>query len=176
MKRGFTVWLTGLSGAGKTTISRLLAQKLEARGYRVDELDGDEIRKVLSKGLGFSREHRDANVARIAFVASLLVRHGAAVISGAISPYAQARDDARKRIGDFIEVYVRCALPELIRRDPKGLYMRAMSGELKHFTGVSDPYEEPQNPEVVVDTEVETVEESVAKILATIEARGYFAR
>ncbi|MGD0968304.1 MAG: adenylyl-sulfate kinase [Candidatus Aquilonibacter sp.] len=175
MKRGFTVWLTGLSGAGKTTISRLLAQKLEARGYRVDELDGDEIRKVLSKGLGFSREHRDANVARIAFVASLLVRHGAAVISGAISPYAQARDDARKRIGDFIEVYVRCALPELIRRDPKGLYMRAMSGELKHFTGVSDPYEEPQNPEVVVDTEVETVEESVAKILATIEARGYFA-
>jgi adenylyl-sulfate kinase len=130
---------------------------------------------VLSKGLGFSREHRDANVARIAFVASLLVRHGAAVISGAISPYAQARDDARKRIGDFIEVYVRCALPELIRRDPKGLYMRAMSGELKHFTGVSDPYEEPQNPEVVVDTEVETVEESVAKILATIEARGYFA-
>jgi adenylyl-sulfate kinase len=176
MKRGFTVWLTGLSGAGKTTISHLLARELEARGHRVDELDGDEIRKMLSKGLGFSREHRDANVARIAFVASLLVRHGAAVISGAISPYAQARDDARKRIGEFIEVYVRCSLPELIRRDPKGLYMRAMSGELKHFTGVSDPYEEPQHPEVIVDTEVETVEESVAKILATIEARGYFAR
>jgi adenylyl-sulfate kinase len=176
MKRGFTVWLTGLSGAGKTTISNLLARELEARGHRVDELDGDEIRKMLSKGLGFSREHRDANVARIAFVASLLVRHGAAVISGAISPYAQARDDARKRIGEFIEVYVRCSLPELIRRDPKGLYMRAMSGELKHFTGVSDPYEEPQHPEVIVDTEVETVEESVAKILATIEARGYFAR
>jgi adenylyl-sulfate kinase len=175
MKRGFTVWLTGLSGAGKTTISRLLARELETRGYRVDELDGDEIRKVLSKGLGFSREHRDANVARIAFVASLLVRHGAAVISGAISPYAQARDDARTRIGDFLEVYVRCSLPELVRRDPKGLYMRAMSGELKHFTGVSDPYEEPQNPEVIVDTEFETVEESVAKILAAIEARGYFA-
>jgi adenylyl-sulfate kinase len=175
MKRGFAVWLTGLSGAGKTTISHKLAHELEARDYLVDELDGDEIRKVLSKGLGFSREHRDANITRIAFVASLLVRHGAAVISGAISPYAQARDDARERIGDFIEVYVRCSLPELIRRDPKGLYMRAMSGELKHFTGVSDPYEEPRNPEVIVDTEFETVEESVAKILAAIEERGYFA-
>jgi len=173
MERGFVVWLTGLSGAGKTTLSHRLALELEARGHRVDQLDGDEIRKILSKGLGYSREHRDANVARIAFVASLLVRHGAAVISGAISPYAQAREDARRRIGDFVEVYVRCSLAELARRDPKGLYLRAMSGELKHFTGVSDPYEEPQNPDVIVDTEFETVEESVAKILATLAARGY---
>lgn len=173
MRRGFTVWLTGLSGAGKTTISHHLARELARRGHLVDELDGDEIRKILSKGLGFSREHRNANIARIAFVASLLVRHGAAVISGAISPYRDAREEARERIGDFVEVYVRCSLSELIRRDPKGLYMRAMSGELKHFTGVSDPYEEPLDPEVICDTEFESVEESVAKILAKLVEAGY---
>lgn len=176
MKRGFTVWLTGLSGAGKTTISHRLARELERRGHLVDELDGDEIRKILSRGLGFSREHRDANIARIAFVASLLVRHGSAVISGAISPYRDARDAARERIGDFVEVYVRCSLPELIRRDPKGLYVRAMSGELKHFTGVSDPYEEPLDPEVVCDTEFETVDESVGKILAKLAEKGYIGQ
>ena len=140
---GFTVWLTGLSGAGKTTIALKLADELERRGRRVDVLDGDEIRKVLSKGLGFSREDRDANVNRIAFVASLLVRHGAAVISGAISPYADARNAARTRIGNFVEVYVQCSLDELIRRDTKGLYMRALSGELKRFTGISDPVRSP---------------------------------
>jgi adenylylsulfate kinase len=170
---GFTVWLTGLSGAGKTTIARRLAQELEQLGRRVDVLDGDEIRKMLSKGLGFSREDRDANIARIAFVASLLVRHGAAVISGAISPYAQARDAARARIGNFVEVYVHCSLDELVRRDTKGLYMRALSGELKRFTGISDPYEEPLSPEVAVDTEHEDVDQCVAKILAALDRLGY---
>ena len=173
--RGFTVWLTGLSGAGKSTIAFALERELIARGRAVDVLDGDEIRKLLSKGLGFSREDRDANVARIAFVASLLVRHGAAVISGAISPYAQARAAARERIGDFVEVYVRCSMEELIRRDTKGLYMRALSGELKRFTGISDPYEEPETPEVIVDTDREPLEACVAKIVEFLEARGYLA-
>ena len=172
---GFAVWLTGLSGAGKSTISQRLAAELERHGRRVDVLDGDEIRKLLSKGLGYSREDRDANVARIAFVAALLVRHGAAVISGAISPYAQARSAARERIGNFVEVYVRCSMQELIRRDVKGLYLRALSGELKHFTGISDPYEEPASPDVVVDTEIESVEESVAKILLFLQDRGFVA-
>jgi adenylyl-sulfate kinase len=172
---GFTVWLTGMSGAGKTTIALKLADVLERRGRRVDVLDGDEIRKILSKGLGFSREDRDANVNRIAFVASLLVRHGAAVISGAISPYADARDAARARIGNFVEVYVQCSLDELIRRDTKGLYMRALSGELKRFTGISDPYEAPSSPEVTVDTEHENVDECVAKVVAALEARGFVA-
>jgi adenylyl-sulfate kinase len=171
--QGFTVWLTGMSGAGKTTIALKLARELERRGRLVDVLDGDEIRKVLSKGLGFSREDRDANVNRIAFVASLLVRHGSAVISGAISPYADARGAARARIGNFIEVYVQCSLDELIRRDTKGLYMRALSGELKRFTGISDPYEAPVSPEVTVDTEHETVDECAAKILSALEERGY---
>ena len=173
---GFTVWLTGMSGAGKTTIGKHLAQELERRGRLVDVLDGDEIRKILSKGLGFSREDRDANVNRIAFVASLLVRHGSAVISGAISPYAEARDNARARIGNFLEVYVQCSLEELIRRDTKGLYMRALSGELKRFTGISDPYEAPVSPEVIVDTEHENVDACVAKILRALEERGYVRR
>jgi adenylyl-sulfate kinase len=171
--QGFAVWLTGLSGAGKSTIAEALAAELQTRGCAIEILDGDEIRKLLSKGLGFSREDRDANIARIAFVASLLVRHGAAVITGAISPYAQARAAARERIGSFVEVYVRCTMDELIRRDTKGLYLRALSGELKRFTGISDPYEEPESPDVTVDTDKETIEESVAKILATLESRGY---
>jgi len=174
--QGFAVWLTGLSGSGKTTIAGALAAELVRRGRLVDVLDGDEIRKLLSKGLGYSREDRDANIARIAFVAALLVRHGAAVISGAISPYAQAREAARARIGSFVEVYVRCSMEELIRRDVKGLYVRALSGELKHFTGISDPYEEPQRPDVVVDTDRESVAESVAKVLRALEERGYVAK
>lgn len=175
MKQGFTVWLTGLSGAGKSTISQRLAAELERRGCHVEVLDGDEVRTNLSKGLGFSREDRDTNIARIAFVASLLVRHGAAVITAAISPYAEARSQARSRIGAFIEVYVVCSLEELLRRDVKGLYRKALSGEIEHFTGVSDPYEEPLSPDVVVNTEHETVDESVEKILATLETVGYVA-
>lgn len=174
MNQGFTVWLTGLSGAGKSTIAARLAPELGARGCAVEVLDGDEVRTHLSKGLGFSREDRDINIGRISFVASLLVKHGAAVITAAISPYAQARGEARERIGNerFVEVYVRCSLDELVRRDIKGLYAKAIAGELKHFTGVSDPYEVPKKPDVVVDSEFETVEESVSKIFAELEQRG----
>ena len=174
MNQGFTVWLTGLSGAGKSTIAERLAPELGARGCAVEVLDGDEVRTHLSKGLGFSREDRDINIGRISFVASLLVKHGAAVITAAISPYAQARGEARERIGDerFVEVYVRCSLDELVRRDVKGLYAKAIAGELKHFTGVSDPYEAPEKPDVVVDSEFETIEESVSKIVAELERRG----
>lgn len=175
MNQGFTVWLTGLSGAGKSTIAELLAPELAARGCSVEVLDGDEVRTHLSKGLGFSRQDRDINIGRISFVASLLVRHGAAVITAAISPYAQARAEARERIGDgqFVEVFVRCSLDELVRRDVKGLYKKAIAGEIEHFTGVSDPYEAPEKPDVVVDSERESVEESVAKILAELSKRGF---
>jgi adenylyl-sulfate kinase len=173
MSSGFTVWLTGLSGAGKTTLAGRLERELLARGRGVEVLDGDIVRTHLSKGLGFSREDRDTNILRIAFVASLLTRHGVAVITAAISPYAGARRQARELIGNFVEVYVRCDLDELVRRDVKGLYRRALAGEIAHFTGVSDPYEEPQRPDVVVDTARETVEESVATILSGLEERGY---
>lgn len=175
MNQGFTVWLTGLSGAGKSTIAERLAPELAARGCSVEVLDGDEVRTHLSRGLGFSREDRDTNIARISFVASLLVKHGAAVITAAISPYAQARSEARERIGSsrFVEVFIRCSLDELVRRDVKGLYKKAIAGELQHFTGVSDPYEAPEHPDVIVDSEAESVEESVGKILAEVKRRGY---
>lgn len=173
MNRGFAVWLTGMSGAGKSTISRELAIGLAKRGMPVEVLDGDIIRTHLSKGLGYSRDDRDANVARIAFVTSLLVRHGVAVITAAISPYANARADARGRIGRFLEVYVRCPLGELVRRDVKGLYAKALRGEIDRFTGVSDEYEEPKNPDVIVDTDKESVAQSVAKILVALSARNY---
>jgi adenylylsulfate kinase len=173
LEKGFTVWLTGLSGAGKSTIARRLAIELEHRGCRVEVLDGDELRTQLCKGLGFSREDRDTNIERIAFVASLLVRHGAAVIVAAISPYAQAREKARTTIQHFLEVYVKCSLSELIRRDVKGLYEKALRGEVPRFTGVSDPYEEPAAPDVTIETEGETVEMSVAKILIALESREF---
>lgn len=176
MASGFTVWMTGLSGAGKSTISELLEKELRARGRGVEVLDGDVVRTHLSKGLGFSREDRDTNILRIAFVCSLLTRHGVAVISAAISPYEEARQQARAQIGNFLEVYVRCPIEELTRRDVKGLYAKALRGEITNFTGVSDPYEEPANPDVVVNTDRETVEESVGKILATLEEKGYLDR
>lgn len=171
--QGFTVWLTGLSGAGKTTLARRLEGELRARGRAVEVLDGDEVRQTLSKGLGFSREDRDAHIARVAYVCALLTRHGVAVVAAAISPYAEARRAARDQIGSFVEVYVRCPLDELVRRDPKGLYARALRGEIPHFTGVSDPYEAPAHPDVVADTSRESVEGSVDKILAALRARGY---
>lgn len=170
---GFTVWLTGLSGAGKSTIAAQLERELVALHREVEVLDGDVVRTHLSKGLGFSREDRDTNILRIAFVASLLTHHHVAVITAAISPYQETRDKAREQIGNFLEVYVSCSLDELIRRDVKGLYEKALRGELANFTGVSDPYEAPENPDVLVDTEHETVEESVAKILAALRERGY---
>jgi adenylylsulfate kinase len=173
MSRGFTVWLTGLSGAGKTTIADRLEAALRERGRKVEVLDGDVVRTNLSKGLGFSREDRDTNIRRIGFVAKLLSRNGVAVITAAISPYREIRAEVRREIGDFVEVFVRCSMDELVRRDVKGLYARALRGEIPNFTGVSDPYEEPLEPEVVVDTEHESVDESVAKILTVLERRGY---
>jgi adenylyl-sulfate kinase len=170
---GFTVWFTGLSGAGKTTLSAAVAEAIRARGKRVEVLDGDVVRTNLSKGLGFSREDRDTNIRRIGFVAKLLTRNDVAVVVAAISPYRAIRDEVRGEIGTFVEVFVRCPVEELIRRDVKGLYERALRGEVAQFTGVSDPYEAPLNPEVVVDTDQETVEQSVAKIVAALERLGH---
>ena len=175
MAGGVTIWLTGLSGAGKSTIAERLRDELRARGRSVEVLDGDEVRTNLSNGLGFSREDRDINVARIAFVAKLLSRNGVVAITAAISPYAAARSAARREIGEFVEVFVRCSLNELARRDVKGLYARALRGEIPNFTGVSDPYEEPAAPEVVVDSETQTVDESVDAIVAHLESAGYLA-
>lgn len=172
-RQGFVVWLSGLSGAGKSTISEGLATEFARRQIPFEVLDGDEVRTNLSQGLGYTRQDRDTNIARIAYVASLLVGHGVAVVTAAISPYAKARDEARRCIGNFVEVYVRCSIEELIRRDVKGLYAKAMRGEVIHFTGISDEYEEPQFPDVVVDTERESIGESIAKIIATLESRGW---
>ena len=175
MANGVTVWLTGLSGAGKTTLAERLLPELENRGHRVETLDGDVVRTHLSKGLGFSREDRDENIRRIAWVASLGPRHGATMIVSAISPYEETRTEARERIGDFVEVYVKCSLDRLIERDTKGLYKRALSGEIKNFTGISDPYEEPRDPEIVVETDTESVETSVTRILEGLEQASYLA-
>src|SRR5215218_1442415 len=173
MSSGYTLWFTGLSGAGKTTLGAAVADVLRQRGQPVEVLDGDVVRTNLSKGLGYSREDRDTNIRRIGFVAKLLTRHGVAVVVAAISPYRAVRDEVRQEIGAFVEVYVRCPLEELIRRDVKGLYARALSGEVTQFTGVSDPYEEPLSPEVVLDTDKESVEESVAKVTAALERLGF---
>ena len=165
---GLTIWLTGLSGAGKSTIAGQLVPRLRAEGRRVEILDGDAIRENLSKGLGFSKEDRDTNIRRIGYVAELLTRNGVTVIVAAISPYRAVRDEVRARIGDFLEVHVDCHLDELVRRDVKGLYLRALAGEITHFTGVSDPYEAPLAPEVRVDTRKQTADESVAIILEAV--------
>ncbi len=173
-RRGFTLWLTGLSGAGKSTLASAVADRLRSEGAAVEVLDGDEVREHLSKGLSFSREDRDINVRRIAFVAKLLCRNGVAVITAAISPYRAAREEARREIGDaFIEVYVNASLETCIRRDVKGLYGKALAGTITAFTGVSDPYEPPSEPDVEVNTERETIAESVEKVLATLRRRGF---
>ena len=169
MSTGFVVWLTGLSAAGKSTIARLVAADLEARGVLVDSLDGDVVREHLSKGLGFSKEDRDTNIARIGWVASRLARAGAVVVVSAISPYEEARQKARaltEEHGVFVEVHVATSLEECARRDPKGLYAKAYAGELAEFTGVSDPYEEPSNPELRIETEGRTPEASAALVVA----------
>ena len=172
-ERGVTIWLTGLSGAGKTTVADRLAPALRELGRKVEVLDGDIVRTNLSKGLGFSKEDRDTNIRRIGFVSNLLTRNGVAVIVAAISPYREIRDEVRETIGDFIEVHVHASLDELVRRDVKGLYEKAIRGEIANFTGVSDPYEAPHEPDVLLDTEQEAVEESVAKVLAKLDELGY---
>jgi adenylylsulfate kinase len=171
--RGFVVWFTGLSGAGKSTLADGLARHLLSRGKRVELLDGDVVRTHLSRGLGFSREDRDANIARIAFVSHLLARNGVIVLVAAISPFRQAREDARRVIGDFVEVYVAPPLEVCVERDVKGLYKKALAGEIKQFTGVSDPYEEPLAPEIVIDTSAGTVESGVDRILSTLREKGH---
>jgi adenylyl-sulfate kinase len=172
---GFTIWLTGLSGAGKSTLSDVIKLRLEERGRNVEILDGDVVRTHLSKGLGFSKEDRDTNIKRIAFVCGLLTRNGVACISAAISPYREARDWARTHIGNFIEVYVKCPIDVCRQRDVKGLYKLAEEGKIKGFTGVDDPYEEPLYPELIVETDRESVEESVTRILTRLEELGYLA-
>jgi adenylyl-sulfate kinase len=175
-RKGFTLWLTGLSGAGKTTLAALLATELRGRGVRIEVLDGDEVRTNLSKGLGFSKEDRDTNIRRIGYVCRLLSRNGVGTVSAAISPYSAVRDEVRSAVEQdgaaFIEVFVKCPIAVLAERDVKGLYKKALAGELKGFTGVSDPYEEPLAPDVVVETDRESVEFSISKILLELEQRG----
>src|SRR5437899_310571 len=171
--KGFTIWFTGLSGAGKSTLSEALEERLEARERKVEILDGDIVRTHLSKGLGFSREDRDTNIKRIAFVCSLLTRNGVMCISAAIAPYREAREWARKEIGNFVEVYVKCPIEVCRQRDVKGLYKLVDEGKIKGFTGVDDPYEEPEHPELVIETDKETVEESVSRIFAKLVELGY---
>lgn len=170
--KGLVIWLTGLSGAGKTTLARVLRQKLLQTGNLVELLDGDEVRENLSHGLGFSKEDRDRNVRRIGFVARLLARNGIAVLVSAISPYRQSRDDARRLIESdgvrFLEVFVRCPLEVLINRDVKGLYKKALAGEVRSFTGISDPYETPLAPDCIVDSSTESIEQSLSQILSRI--------
>ncbi len=167
--QGFTLWFTGLSGAGKTTVSRVIEAELKARGMKVEVLDGDVVRENLSKGLGFSKEDRDTNIRRIGWVCEVLSRNGVVAIAAAISPYREIRDELRGKIENFVEVYAECPIPVLAERDVKGLYKKALAGEIKNFTGVSDPYEPPLDPEVVYHSDRETVQESAQKILSKLE-------
>jgi adenylyl-sulfate kinase len=173
MSKGFTLWFTGMSGAGKSTLANLVAEELRARGHRVEVLDGDEIRTHLSKGLGFSKEDRDTNIRRIGYVAKLLSRNGVVAISAAISPYREVRDELRREHERFFEVYVNCTIEKLSARDVKGLYKKALAGELKNFTGISDPYEAPHSPELVINSGIETVEESYKKLIHRLEEVGF---
>jgi adenylylsulfate kinase len=171
---GFTLWFTGLSGAGKSTLAQGVRDVLVERGRRVEVLDGDEVRTNLSKGLGFSKEDRDTNIRRIGFVARLLSRNGVVAIGAAISPYRDVRAEVRAaHEAPFVEVYVSCAMDELLRRDSKGLYAKALRGEVQHFTGVSDPYEPPTAPELVVETDRESVADSVGRIVTLLEERRF---
>jgi adenylylsulfate kinase len=169
---GFVVWFTGLSGAGKSTVAQAVAPRLRERGHRVELLDGDEVRTNLCQGLGFSREDRDINIARIGYLASKLAAHGVAVLVAAISPYRQARDQVRRSVGQFVEVHVDAPLATCAERDVKGLYAKAFAGQIPQFTGVSDPYEPPLAPELVLHTDREDVEASAARLLGWLDQAG----
>ncbi len=170
---GFTLWFTGLSGAGKSTLANIVAERLRGMGRRVELLDGDEVRQNLTKDLGFSKADRDTNITRITYVAKLLARNGVIAITAAISPYKEARDRARSEMENFVEVYVECPVDVCAERDVKGLYAKAMRGEIPNFTGVSDPYEAPENPEILIRSNQQTPEESAAEILDKLADLGY---
>ena len=176
MHKGFTLWFTGLSGAGKSTLTDLLEKEFKDRGYKVEVLDGDVVRTHLSKGLGFSKEDRDINIRRIGFVCDLLSRNGVIAISAAISPYEIIRRENRELVEshgvEFVEAYCKCSLDALVARDVKGLYKKALSGEIQNFTGVSDPYEEPVNPDILIESDKQTVEESFQTILNHLTEKG----
>lgn len=175
-QRGVTVWFTGLSGAGKTTISQGVEKELRAIGYQLEILDGDIVRQNLTKGLGFSKEDRDENIRRIGFVSHLLTRNGVIVLVSAIAPYREIREEVRHRIGDFVQVYVNAPLEVCEERDVKGLYKKARAGEIKNFTGIDDPYEAPLNPDIECSTKDETEEESIAKVLQYLKDKGYITQ
>ena len=175
MEAGCTLWFTGMSGSGKSTLSALVADRLRALGARVEVIDGDVVRTQLCQGLGFSRDDRQENIRRIGFVCELLSRHGVIAIAAAISPYRAAREELRARIPNFIEVYMQCPVDVLVERDVKGLYKKALAGEIPHFTGISDPYEAPTAPEVTIDSSKDSLEHSLASILRVLEARGIVA-
>ena len=175
MHNGFTLWFTGLSGAGKTTISTIIHERLKALGAKVELLDGDVVRTNLSRGLGYSKADRDTNIRRIGFVAELLSRNGVIAVCAAISPYRAIRDELRAKIGNFVEVYLDCPLEVLVQRDAKGLYRKALAGEIANFTGVSDPYEPPLAPEVSIDTSRESIESAAQKVWDKLENLGYIA-
>ena len=172
-QKGFCLWFTGLSGSGKSTLSRMLEPELRKRGCKVEILDGDEVRENLSKGLGFSKEDRDTNIRRIGYVAKLLARNGVIVMTAAISPYQEVRNQCRAMIGDFVEIYTECSIDELTRRDVKGLYAKALSGEIKNFTGISSPYEAPENPELRIDTVNRNPDDAAEEILDYLKEHGF---
>lgn len=172
MHKGFTLWFTGLSGAGKSTVSEKVYAQLKEAGAKVELLDGDVVRTHLSKGLGFSKEDRDINVRRIGFVCDLLSRNGVIAIAAAISPYREVREEVRANVENFVEVYVHCPIEVLAERDVKGLYKKALAGEIPSFTGVSDPYEPPANPEITIDSSKEHIDDSVAKVMTKLKEMG----
>jgi len=174
--KGITLWFTGLSGSGKSTLANILVERLESSGRLVELLDGDEVRTNLTADLGFSKEDRDENIKRIAYVAKLLSRNGIVAITAAISPYREARDRARSEIEDFVEIYINCPLEVCASRDVKGLYAKALAGEIAHFTGVSDPYEPPVSPEITIHSDQLSPEESADHILDRLEEMGYLPR
>ncbi|MBC7350625.1 MAG: adenylyl-sulfate kinase [Candidatus Aminicenantes bacterium] len=172
-QRGFTLWFTGLPCSGKSAIADRVAEILRSHNLKVERLDGDVVRKSLCRDLGFSKKDRDENIRRVAFVAKLLTRNGVAVLTSFISPYREIRAEARREIGEFIEVYVKCPLEVCMSRDVKGMYQKAIRGEIKEFTGISDPYEEPLNPELMLETDRETLEESARKVVDYLKNSGY---